>query len=254
MASVDIGSEWDWFSPWSWATIAGWIAAGLVLALTIRMRFQLRSLTMILMARGTQFVGIPHIISLPTPTSTSTTQQAVDIIAEWANHVSHIPSLLPIKVLLLLCVFFWIAFKLGCMIYKSHKAEVVKTRLLLEIGNGTDSVLLPIIGLPHSMRYYRLVINKPEIDFHLTEFNLSWRLTWNRGVRLSNVAFDMLVPLPTALFVKIWQLKTLKTLLAGHFYAAIQIMSENAVADAEIVVLLSPVDDALRHPLYPSIK
>ena len=158
MANVDIDSEWDWFSPWSYVNIAGWIAATIALILVIRMRFQLRSLTMILMARGTQGAEIPKIISLPTSTSTATTQQAVDVIAEWATHVSHVPSLLPIEVLLLLCVLFWILFKLGCMIYRSYKAEVVKTRLLLEIGNGTDSVLLPIMGLPHAMRYYRLVI------------------------------------------------------------------------------------------------
>jgi len=75
----------------------------------------------------------------------------------------------------------------------------------------------------------------------------------NKGVRLSNVALDMLVPLPTTLFVKMWQLKTLRTLLAGHFYAAIQIMSETAIADAEIVVLRTRVDDSFCRPIYPSL-
>jgi len=66
------------------------------------------------------------------------------------------------------------------MIYKSHKADVVKTRLLLEIGNETDSVLLEIMGLPHAMCYYRFVINKQEIDLQLTELNFSGHLSWNR--------------------------------------------------------------------------
>ena len=254
MATVDLDSEWDWFSPWSWATIIGWIVAGAALILVIRMHFKLRTLTMIFMARGTQAAVIPNIISLSTPTTASTTKQTVDIMAEWASHVSHVPSLLPVEVLLLLCVIFWILFKLACMIYRSHKAEVIKTRLVLEIGNETDSVLVPIMSLPHAMRLYRLVINKPEIDFQLTEFNFSGYLSWNRGVRLSNVVLDMPISLPATLSVKMWQLKTLKILLGGHFYAVIQIVPENAMMDTEIVVLRSSVDDVRRNSIYPSLN
>ena len=104
------------------------------------------------------------------------------------------------------------------------------------------------------MRYYRLVINKPEIDFQLTEFNFSGYLSWNRGVRLSNVVLDMPISLPATLSVKMWQLKTLKILLGGHFYAVIQIVSENAMMDTEIVVLRSSVDDVRRNSIYPSLN
>ena len=104
------------------------------------------------------------------------------------------------------------------MSYKSHKADVIKTRLVLEIGNETDSVLVPIMSLPHAMRYYRLVINKPEIDFQSTEFNFSGYLSWNREVRLSNVVLDMPISVPATLSVKMWLLKTLKILLGGHSF------------------------------------
>jgi len=90
---------------------------------------------------------------------------------------------------------FKILFKLDRMIYESHKQKTVKTRLVLEKGNRKDNVLTTVMNLSHVVRYYRSVINRPDINFLLMKSSLSAQLGWSKGIVLSNTVLDLAIPL-----------------------------------------------------------
>ena len=82
------------------------------------------------------------------------------------------------------------------MIYRARKAETARTRLVLEIGNGSDSVLLPAMELPYLSKFYRLHLNRMELGLRLFEFRFGAQLAWANGVSLTNTALDITIPLP----------------------------------------------------------
>jgi len=121
--------------------------------LVIILCIKVRSLSMLLMARAAHAApvapSLPKSISL-TVTPTPDTQPAVDMMNQWINCMSRVPNLLPAEVLILLFLIFWMLFKFGHVVYISYKEKTAGTSLILEIGTATDSVLLPIINLPHA--------------------------------------------------------------------------------------------------------
>ena len=81
------------------------------------------------------------------------TPPPIDMMAEWIKHVSHVPSLLPAEILMLLCIIFALLFKVVCIIYGARKKETARTRLVLEIGNESDRIVLPAMDLPYLAKY-----------------------------------------------------------------------------------------------------
>ena len=62
-----------------------------------------------LMARGSHAASLG--LMLPKLTAvTPAAQPSVDVMAEWIKHVSHVPSLLPAEILILLGIIFAIVF------------------------------------------------------------------------------------------------------------------------------------------------
>ena len=126
----------DFFSPWTWLSILGWILGVAAFIMVIMLRMKVRPLFVLLMARGSQAASSLG-ITLPKyvrPTTPTTTPSAV--LEQWIKHVSHVPSLLPAEILILLCFIFVIIFKVTVMVYRARKKETARTRLVLEIGNG----------------------------------------------------------------------------------------------------------------------
>jgi len=112
--------DFDFFSPWTWFTIFGWIISCAALVLVIMLHLKVRPLFFILMARGSHAASLGlmlHKITAVTPV----TQPSMDAMAEWIKHVSHVPSLLPAEILILLGIIFAIVFKVICMIYRARK-------------------------------------------------------------------------------------------------------------------------------------
>jgi len=124
----------------------------------------------------------------------------------------------------------------------SHRREIIKTQLILEIGNEHRKVLLPIMNLSHTARYYRLIINRPEINFILMKSKLSASLRWDKGISISNTALNLVLPFPGKVPVPYWQLGQLSKLLRGHHYALIQILTGFELSDMEVVVLFTLPD------------
>ena len=88
-------------------------------------------------------------------------------MAEWIKNVSHVPSLLPAEILILLGIIFAIVFKVICMIYRARKKETARTRLALEIGNDTDSIVLLAMELPYLAKHYRIRLNRALSLIHI---------------------------------------------------------------------------------------
>ena len=107
-------NDFDLLSSWTWLIIVGWLISAVALLLAILLRIKLRSLTMLLLARNFHTAtgaSIPKIISLTT--ITPATESPVNILTEWVRHVGHVSNVLPIEVLILLCLIFWILFTVG---------------------------------------------------------------------------------------------------------------------------------------------
>jgi len=259
----DSQGGFDLLSPYTWISILMWIASGFALVMVVLLQFKVRSLTMLMMTRTAHAaaintgVEIPKILTLTT--TTSVTQSTVDVMSEWIRHVKNVPNLIPVEVLISACLIMLFLFKVGRMIYLARRKETARTRLVLELGNAKERVLLPIINLPHTPNSYRFVISKSDVEFRLFESIFSAELLWNAGITLSNTALDMPIFLSPKLKVRLWDLRKLRFLLLSSYYAAIQIISGSNADCMEIVVLrnLAPESYARSEsvqPLYPYIS
>ena len=106
-------SGFDFFSPWTWLSILGWILGVIAFILVIMLRIKIKPLFVLLMARGSQAASLG--ITLPKYTlrmPPTTTPSAV--LEQWIKHVSHVPSLLPAEILILLCLVFVISLQGHC--------------------------------------------------------------------------------------------------------------------------------------------
>jgi len=162
------------------------------------LHIKIKPLFVLLMARGSQ--AAPLGITLPKYTMrmpATTTPPA--IMDEWIKHVSHVPSLVPAEILILLCLVFAFIFRVTVMLYRARKKETARTRLVLEVGNGTDSILLNAMDLPYLAKHYRIKFTRDELAFHLVESKFGAKLSWTSGLCLTNTALNMSVPLPPRL-------------------------------------------------------
>jgi len=80
--------------------------------------------------------------------------------------------------------------------YRARRYEIARTRLVLEIGNQTQSISLPAIDLPYSSKNYRLHLNRAEAGLRLFESRFGAKQAWGAGVKLINVPLDMVIGLP----------------------------------------------------------
>jgi len=244
----DSETKFDLLSPFTWVTIFSWVTSITALASVAMLRIKVRSLTLMMAVRAARAVqAVPRVISMTQ--AITTTESPLDLLEEWTKHVGHITELVPIEIILL-CLLMWFVFKVARILYVARRADTARTRLALEIGNGTDMVLLHVIAFPHASRYYRLVINRSEVGFLLTETNLMAKLAWNRGVSLYSSTLDTPIPLPTALTVPPWKVKLLNSILQGHYYALVQRVTDR---DMEIVTLRDPRYAIVTQPLYPPL-
>ena len=252
----DTRNNFDLLSVWTWLSILGWCASVVALILVIVMRIKLRSLTLLLMAGRTDalpILSLPKIITLPTTTPLPVA--AFDFMTQWSSHINHIPNLLPVEVLILLCLIIWFLFQICRMLYKWYNHDLNRTRLILEIGDQNDSLLLPIMNLPYAPRYYRLTVNRSVINFLLIESTFSAHLRWNDGVSLITSPLNVTVRLPFRLSVPFWKRRLLKSLLQSRYYALIHIVNNDTTLDTEIAMLRAfATEETKPQLLYPSIN
>jgi len=164
-------SAFNVLNLFSWLTIILWVISVLVLILAMFLRVKVHSLTLLLLAKPVRAMPtrvFPKMVQLTVPTTTGASV-TVDTLKEWAKLV---PKLMPIELLILLCLFFVILFALVRMLYGRRRLAIARITLNLEIGDGCQSMVLPIIDLNHPPNCYRLVVNKAEINLHLVETNI----------------------------------------------------------------------------------
>ena len=151
--------------------------------------------------------------------------------------MSHVPSLLPAEILILLGIIFAILFKIACMIYKAQKKETARTCLILEIGNESDSIVLPAMDLPYLAKHYRIQLTMTQLAFYLVESRFGANLTWTNGVCLTNTVLDMSVPIPLKISVPFWKVAKLRSLLQIPHFAAIRILTDSTNCYLDVLVL-----------------
>ena len=245
----------DLLSWYTWVTIFSWIASIIAIILVVRFNFKVKSLSLLLMARSTKAAPIPEIPRiLAVTTTTSTPSPPLDILREWLFHTDIVSKVVPLEILILLCLVFLFLFKLARMIYNRRRRITARTILVLEVGNAQDSITLPVVELMHSPICYRFVINKAEINLHMIQKNFSGELLWSKGILFNNSALDLPIVLPESLRVRFWQVKRLKSLLNGPFFAAIQVLSGDSFELRELVVLRSFVTNQQSQQLYPALS
>ena len=105
----------------------------------------------------------------------------------------------------------------------------------------------------HSPIRYRFVINKAEIDLRMIEKNFSAHLCWSKGILFNNSALDLPIALPENLLVHFWQVKRLKSVLNGPYFAAVQVLSGGTRELRELVVFRSFLTDQQSQQLYPAL-
>jgi len=254
MQSHSKQSDFDFLNPYTWLTIIGWITSAIAIIMVLLLHFRVRSMTILLMARGSHALPtrmeIPKIIGWTT--TPYSTQTSVNMVNEWMKHVAHVPNVLPVEVLILLCLVLFFIFKILRSLYKKRQQETVRTKLYLELGDSVTSSVIPITGLAYNPQSYRFVINKSDIKFLLIEHNLSAELRWKDGIQISNLTLSQPVILPTSLSIDIWKIKLLRSLLNGPFYAAIQIVNGLTNELSDIVVLRTLVTEPTANLPYPS--
>jgi len=95
----DMSNQFDLLSPWTWLTILGWLVSAAALVLVIMLRFKVRPLFLLLMARGSHSAPIDMAVNLPRvltmTTAATSVQPQVDAMTQWREYVSHVPNLLP---------------------------------------------------------------------------------------------------------------------------------------------------------------
>ena len=93
----DMSNQFDLLSPWTWLTIFGWLASGATLVLVIMLRLKVCPLFLLLMARGSHGAPVAMVDNFPRVLSMTTTvtsaQPRVHVMAQWAENVSHVPSM-----------------------------------------------------------------------------------------------------------------------------------------------------------------
>ena len=99
------------------------------------------------------------------------------------------------------------------MIYTAQKKDTARTRLILEIGNGTDTIMLPAMELPYLAKHYRIKLSRAQMAFHLIDTKFGANLSWTNGVYLTNSVLEMNVPIPPRIFVTFWKVAKLRSLL-----------------------------------------
>jgi len=110
------------------------------------------------------------------------------------------------------------------MIYRAQKKEMARTRLILEKGNGTDTIMLSAIELPYLAKHYRIKLSRFRMAFQLIDTKFGTNRSWTNGVHLTNAVLEMSVPLPPRIFVPFWKVDKLRSLLQVPHFAAIRIL------------------------------
>jgi len=111
ITAQDNAGDFDFFSPWTWFMILGWIVAIAALVLVIMLCLKVRPLFFLLMAKGSQAASLKLALPKYMLEPPQVTPPPLDILAEWINHMSHVPNLLPAEILILLGIIFAILFK-----------------------------------------------------------------------------------------------------------------------------------------------
>jgi len=131
----------DVLNPFTWLTVCGWIICAFALIPAVILRYEVRSLSLLLLARPVRAAplqGIPKILTWGTTTPTPVA--TVNVMDKWVEHITVLPNLLPVELLILLCMIFLTMFLVARYFYRRRRQAVVHASLNLQIGDSTQNI------------------------------------------------------------------------------------------------------------------
>jgi len=124
----------------------------------------------------------PMVLNVTYPPTTM--PPVFDHFQNWIDHIQHVPNLLPIELLILLLVFFFVVIFSGRCIFNQLKRRYpqwqIKTALFLEVGDLHHTVTIPIINSTYPPTAFRFLIQHNKINLALVEHALSASLFGHR--------------------------------------------------------------------------
>ena len=121
-------------------------------------------------------------------------------------------------------------------LYNKRKANLVRTSLILQVGNNTVSHSWKVLDLQFNPGHYRLLINQGLVATVLDEYYFSGRLSWNSGVAVMNKFLNMPVILPEKLKVRFYDMKIVRSILARQYYVILYVVEgQNMILDDGIL-------------------
>jgi len=233
--------DFDPLSPFSWITIAGWLISCFALVLAIFLQLKVRTLSLLLLPRSVSAIPLPPLVLKATYPPTTMTP-AFDHFNNWIDHIQHVPNLLPVELLILLLIFFFVIMFSGKRIFNQLKTRFpqwqIKTALFLEIGNLHHAVTIPIFNSTYPPTAFRFLIQHNKINLVLVEHVFSSSLFWTQGIEIYNQALGMNVEI-TQLLIRWGKAKALKSLLNGRHYVTILVFEGQSLEISHIVTLRS---------------
>ena len=233
MKANDNQNEFNFFSPFSWLTIFGWIFSLLALVLAIMLRFKVRTISMMLMVRTAKASVLPKALHV----STSVPPPTTDPLNLWISHVQHVPNLMPIEVLILLVLILIILFFLARWIYRTRNQNRIRCILRMQIGNLTDSISLPLANLVNSPSVYRFMVSREAVNFRMVNKFFGAQLFLGPGFCVHNIPLEYNEPIPDKIFLMMGQVKRVRHILNGPHYAAVEVIDARKHALIQLAVL-----------------
>jgi len=80
---------------------------------------------------------IPKVLQLTTPPTVSVS--SANPLQQWAENIQHLPSLIPLELIVLFAFVIFFIIWIGKMIYRHYTQTRARTVLTLEIGNYNDT-------------------------------------------------------------------------------------------------------------------
>jgi len=125
--------DFDVLNPFTWLTVFGCIISAFALILAVMLRYKVRSLSLLLLARPVRAAPLQAIPKILTwQTTTPTNGATVNVMDKWVEHITVLPNLLPIELLILLCLIFLTMFFVARYFYKRRRQAVTLHYITLQ--------------------------------------------------------------------------------------------------------------------------
>jgi len=110
-------------------------------------------------------------------------------------------------------------------VYQFRRKQLVRTSLLLQLGNETATYSWHIKDLSFSPGFYKICVDTNSASVRLIEHYCSGTICWNIGIVISNLRLNTKVRLPESVTVYPWELRKIRNILMDQYYIALMVVN-----------------------------